>query len=132
MPQFTHLSAGKSTLHDYANIYVFTYIYACDTLPLTATCVTRCNSLQHTAMHSQMKTKGSSKVEMDTLPMHSMLADVRAIRAATHCNRVQHTATHCNTLRHTATHCTALQHTAKRCVPPWRWIHYHCIRCLQT
>ena len=44
----------------------------------------------------------------------------RAIRAATHCNTLQHSsccntllaATHCNTLQHTAPLCSTLHHTA--------------------
>jgi len=37
------------------------------------------------------------------------------VKAAAHCNTLQHTATHCDTLQHTATHCNMLQHSATIC-----------------
>jgi len=54
-------------------------------------CTTRCNTLQHTAIHIDNQACSSNECTLQ--------------HAATRCNTLQHAATRCNTLRHAATRC---------------------------
>ena len=56
----------------------------------------RCNTLQHTATHSNT---------LAPAPTAALAPPLK------HCNTLQHTLKHCNTLQHTATHGNTLQHT---------------------
>ena len=101
---------------------------------------TYCNILQHTAAHCSTRKRLPSTHEKDDCSYTR-----ERLRAATHCNTLQHTATHerdycsysgkslhhikptkrnyalqhtatyCNTLQHTATYCNIQQHTATHC-----------------
>jgi len=82
---------------------------------------THCNTLQHTAIHTQtpyrqetFRNECNTKMpfgRMRQCSLHILLRN-RLRQTATDCSRLQQTATHCNTLQHTATHCNTLQHTA--------------------
>jgi len=74
-----------------------------NSLRLTATFATHCNTLQQIYAHyNTMQHTATGKKLFD-------------LQLSTHGNTLQHTATHCNTLQHTATHCNTLQHTATHC-----------------
>ena len=79
----------------------------------TATHVTHCNTLQHTATHPESQElcgiescanqKNTLRHTAHTL-QHTATHRITLQRTATHCNTLQHRAKHCNTLHHIATH----------------------------